>query len=312
VTTLADRAARYFLDLQDSIVEALAQANGAGTTFREDEWVRPGGGGGRSRVLADGALFEKAGVNVSDVHGELRPEMAASLPGEGTHFRASGISLVLHPRSPRIPTVHANFRRIQHGSAAWFGGGTDLTPYYVVPEDAAHFHRTLRAVCDRHHPSLFPRFKAWCDDYFFLPHRGEPRGVGGLFFDYLGAGGEQAAGRPPQPPSPVETDGERLFQLVRDLGDAFTSAYLPIVERRRDDPWGERERRWQLVRRGRYVEFNLLYDRGTIFGLKTDGRIESILMSLPPEVRWEYAHAPQPGSPEAESLAAICARADWT
>lgn len=309
---LADRAAAYFHDLQDRITTALAAADGA-ATFREDAWTRSGGGGGRTRVLADGALFEKAGVNVSDVHGELGPEMAGALPGEGRSFRATGLSLVLHPRSPRVPTVHANVRHIQRAGVSWFGGGTDLTPYYVVPADAAHFHRTLKAACERHEPGFYPRFKRWCDDYFFLPHRGEPRGVGGIFFDYLGAGAEATArqGAPPGAPTASEKDAEALFAFVRDVGDAILPAYLPIVERRRAEAWGERERRWQLIRRGRYVEFNLIYDRGTVFGLRTDGRVESILMSLPPEARWEYAQAPEPGSPEAASLDAIRARADW-
>ncbi len=308
-----EAAATFFRRLQDDVVAALERADGQ--KFREDEWQRPGGGGGRSRVLADGALFEKAGVNFSDVHGELRPEMAGSLPGDGLRFRATGVSLVLHPRNPRIPTMHANVRHLERGSASWFGGGTDLTPYYVVPEDAGHFHRTLRDVCVQFDAGFYPRFKRWCDDYFFLPHRGEPRGVGGIFFDYLGAGAEATAKQPRDPalaaPAAVEGDGERLFAFVQALGAAIMPAYLPIVERRREEPWGERERRWQLLRRGRYVEFNLIYDRGTLFGLKTDGRIESILMSLPPEVRWEYGFAPEPGSPEAASLADICARRDW-
>jgi coproporphyrinogen III oxidase len=309
--TLADRAADYFRDLQDRITTALEKLDG-GTPFREDAWTRPGGGGGRTRVLAEGGLFEKAGVNFSDVHGVLRPEMERALPGEGATFRATGVSLVLHPRSPRVPTVHANVRHIQRGGRGWFGGGTDLTPYYVVPEDAVHFHRVLEAACAAHDESFHRRFKRWCDDYFFLPHRQEPRGVGGIFFDYLGAGTEATAGQPaPEPPSPREADAEAMFAFVRAVGDAIVPAYAPIVERRRGDAWGERERHWQLVRRGRYVEFNLLYDRGTVFGLRTDGRVESILMSLPPETRWEYMQAPEPGSPEAASLAAICARADW-
>jgi coproporphyrinogen III oxidase len=208
--------------------------------------------------------------------------------------------------------VHANVRHIQRGDRGWFGGGTDLTPYYVVAEDASHFHRTLRDCCDRHDPSFYGRFKRWCDDYFFLPHRNEPRGVGGIFFDYVGAGSEATAGQQAAaPPSPREDDAEAMFAFVRDVGDAILAAYLPIVEARRADPWGERERRWQTLRRGRYVEFNLLYDRGTVFGLRTDGRVESILMSLPPEVRWEYGFAPEPGTPEAESLAAIVAKRDW-
>jgi coproporphyrinogen III oxidase len=311
--TLDDRAAEYFRELQDRITTALEAADG-GARFREDSWTRPGGGGGRTRVIADGALFEKAGVNFSDVQGELRPEMMRALPGEGAMFRATGVSLVLHPKSPRVPTVHANVRHIQRGSAGWFGGGTDLTPYYVVPADAAHFHRTLRAACDAHDESFHRRFKRWCDDYFFLPHRNEPRGVGGIFYDYLGAGAEVTAGQPapePSATSPREADAEAMLAFTRAVGDAILPAYLPIVERRRNEPWGDRERRWQLLRRGRYVEFNLLYDRGTVFGLKTDGRVESILMSLPPETRWEYGQAPEPGSPEAASLEAICSKADW-
>jgi coproporphyrinogen III oxidase len=307
---LDDRAAEFFRELQDRITVALEKADGG--RFREDAWTRPTGGGGRTRALEGGALFEKAGIAVSDVHGKLRPEMAAALPGEGEDFRANGLSLIFHPKSPRIPTVHANVRHIRRGSRSWFGGGTDLTPYYVVPEDAAHFHRTLRACCGRVDATFYPRFKRWCDEYFFLPHRGEPRGVGGIFFDYLGAGAERTAGQPaPAARSPREDDTEAMFAFVRDVGAAILDAYLPIVERRRNDAWGERERRWQLIRRGRYVEFNLLYDRGTVFGLRTDGRVESILMSLPPEVRWEYGHVPEPGSPEAASLDAIVARRDW-
>jgi coproporphyrinogen III oxidase len=266
--------------------------------------------------MAEGKLFEKAGVAFSDVHGTLRPEMARALPGAGERFRATGISLIFHPRSPRIPTVHANVRHIQRGegdgSVGWFGGGTDLTPYYVVPADAAQFHRTLRDCCARHDETFYPRFKRWCDDYFFLAHRNEPRGVGGIFFDYLGAGAEVTAGQAAAgPPSVRDSDPEAMFAFVRDVGDAILAAYLPIVERRKGDAWGDRERRWQTLRRGRYVEFNLLYDRGTVFGLRTDGRVESILMSLPPEVRWEYGFAPEPGTPEAESLAAIVAKKDW-
>jgi coproporphyrinogen III oxidase len=231
-------------------------------------------------------------VNFSDVAGELPEEIAAHTPGEGRAFRASGISLVIHPRSPMVPTVHANFRCLTKGAAVWFGGGADLTPYYPYREDAVHFHATLRAACDRHDPGYYPKFKKWCDEYFFLPHRGETRGVGGLFFDYLGG------------------DLEGTFAFVRDVGDSFLPAYLPIAERRREEHWGEREREFQLWRRGRYVEFNLLYDRGTIFGLRTGGRIESILMSLPPLVRWKYGHEPEPGSREA-ALSDFLRPTDW-
>jgi len=307
---IEQNAVAFFLALQDRIVAQLQTLDGH--LFREDAWQRPGGGGGRSRVLTDGGLFEKAGVNFSDVYGNMKPEAARGLPGDGAEFRATGISLVLHPRSPRVPTVHANLRFIRRGNAAWFGGGTDLTPYYVVAEDAVLFHRSLKTICDRHQPSLYPRFKRWCDRYFFLPHRNEPRGVGGIFFDYLGAGAEAAAGEPASSPTTDwEADLEHVFSFVRDLGEHLMEAYAAIVARRRDESWGERERDWQLIRRGRYVEFNLVYDRGTLFGLRTDGRTESILMSLPPEVKWRYATAPEPGSPEALSLAAICAQTEW-
>jgi coproporphyrinogen III oxidase len=306
---LIERAAAYFQELQDRIVAGLERLDGG--KFREDRWDRPGGGGGRTRVLAEGEVFEKAGVNFSDVHGEFNAEMARALPGTGTSFRATGISLVLHPRNPHVPTVHANFRRLERGSTGWFGGGADLTPYYLQREDVTHFHRTLKQACDGSDPALYPRFKRWCDDYFFITHRGEPRGIGGIFFDYLGAGAEKTAGRPEVAASAVEGDAEALFDFVRRAGDAFLPAYEPIVSRRRGMAFTEAQRRWQLLRRGRYVEFNLIYDRGTIFGLRTDGRVESILMSLPAEARWEYCHEPAPGSPEAEVLAAIRARGEW-
>jgi coproporphyrinogen III oxidase len=288
---LESEAHAFFQSLQDRICAGLEREDGD-ARFRTDEWQRPGGGGGRSRVLADGRVFEKAGVNVSAVHGQLKPEFAATLPGDGSEFFATGVSLVLHPKSPRVPTVHANFRCLRRGRARWFGGGADLTPYYPVREDVLHFHRTWKAVCDRHDASFYPRFKKWCDDYFYLPHRQETRGIGGIFFDQL------------------QHDEQRDFAFVRDAGDTFLDAYLPIVSRRKHDDWGERERQFQLLRRGRYVEFNLLYDRGTVFGLKTDGRTESILMSLPPLVRWEYDARFAPGSEEAQ-LADWLRPRDW-
>jgi coproporphyrinogen III oxidase len=278
---LAAEAQAFFEGLQARICDGLEAEDGGGK-FISDRWQRPGGGGGLTRVLADGALFEKAGVNTSAVHGELRPDFAATLPGDGLSFFATGVSLVLHPKSPRVPTVHANFRCLQRGSALWFGGGADLTPYYPEREDVEHFHRTWKTVCDRHDPDFYARFKKWCDDYFYLPHRGETRGIGGIFFDQL------------------QRDRARDFAFVRDAGDAFLEAYVPIVRRRKLDGWSERERQFQLLRRGRYVEFNLLYDRGTTFGLKTDGRTESILMSLPPLVRWEYDAKFEPGTREAD------------
>jgi coproporphyrinogen III oxidase len=295
VSDLFDRAAKFFHELQTEICNALADADG-GRTFGADAWQRPGGGGGIARVLEHGVAFEKAGVNWSNVDGELEAEMASHMPGSGTNFRAAGVSLVIHPQSPMVPTTHANFRCIAKGDTVWFGGGADLTPYYFFRDDAVHFHKTLADVCDRHKPvGDYDRFKKWCDDYFWLPHRNETRGLGGIFFDYLGTKGE-----------PVED----VFAMVQELGRAFVKAYLPIVERRRTLPFGEAERIWQLRRRGRYVEFNLIHDRGTLFGLKTNGRIESIFMSLPPLVRWDYDVSAQPGSPEAELLSHLRAN-DW-
>jgi coproporphyrinogen III oxidase len=297
VSDLFDRAAKFFQETQSAICAALTEAD-PGAELSRDAWQRPGGGGGVARVLEGGAVFEKAGVNWSSVDGELPPELASSMPGDGTAFRASGVSLVLHPRSPMVPTTHANFRCLTKGNALWFGGGADLTPYYLWHEDAVHFHNELAAACDRHRPiGDYDRFKAWCDEYFFLPHRGETRGVGGVFFDYLGAKGE------PHPP-------EQVFDFVRDLAAAFVKAYLPIVQRRQTEPYGDAERTWQLQRRGRYVEFNLIYDRGTIFGLKTNGRVESILMSLPPLARWDYDVMATPGSREAELIAHL-RPTDW-
>jgi len=277
---MAVRFEAFAKDLQSRICAALEKVDGSGQ-FRADAWERPGGGGGISRVLAEGTVFEKAGVNFSSVYGQLRPELAASMPGEGLDFFACGMSLVLHPKSPMIPTTHANFRVLQRGSALWFGGGADLTPYYPVREDAEHFHRVLKAACDRHDPAYYRRWKRWCDEYFYLPHRKETRGIGGLFFDYL------------------QNDRERDFAFVSDAAESFLPAYLPIVDRRLRDAWGEPERQFQLLRRGRYVEFNLIFDRGTTFGLKTDGRTESILMSLPPLCRWEYDAQFPAGSREA-------------
>lgn len=293
---LQRRAADFFRGLQHRIIAGL-EVFDPQTKFRSDVWDRPGGGGGDTRVIEEGAFLEKGGVNWSEVYGELPADFAAKLPGTGTAFWASGVSLVLHPRNPYVPTVHANFRMIRQGDRAWFGGGADLTPYYVFEEDAAHFHRTLKAACDAHHPAFHADFKKQCDDYFFLPHRGEARGVGGVFYDHLTG---DAHG----------LDLEGVFAFARTVGEAFVPAYAPIAERRRALPFGERERAWQTYRRGRYVEFNLMYDRGTLFGLRTGGRIESILMSLPPQVRFVYDHQPAPDSPEAALLEALKPR-DW-
>ncbi len=285
------RAESYFKDLQDRISKTIEEIDG--NKFREDSWVREGGGGGRTRILEEGRVFEKAGVNFSSVHGDLPEQFAAKIPlGSGTSFFATGVSLVFHPRSPMVPAVHANFRYLEKSEAAWFGGGTDLTPCYPYAEDAAHFHRVLKRVCDRHDPDFYPRFKKWCDEYFTLKHRGEMRGIGGVFFDYL------------------EGNLEKNFEFIRQLGDSFLDAYVPITKRRMPEPYSERERQYQLFRRGRYVEFNLLYDRGTIFGLETRGRTESILMSLPPLVRWVYDFKPVSGSREEKALEFFQPR-DW-
>lgn len=276
-----DRAVDYFRSLQDRIVAALQELDGC--RFHEDAWERPGGGGGRTRVLVEGDLFEKAGVNFSSVYGEMSDDFAKQVPGEGKNFSACGVSLVLHPRNPMIPTVHANFRFLTKGNRAWFGGGADLTPFYPQREDVVHFHRVWRDVCHAHSAVVnYERLKQWCDEYFFLPHRNEARGVGGIFFDYL------------------EGDLARTFDFVRDAGDAFVGSYVPIVQRRRNESYTEQQKEFQEYRRGRYVEFNLIYDRGTLFGLKTSGRIESILMSLPAKARWWYDYKAQPGSAEAE------------
>jgi coproporphyrinogen III oxidase len=294
VTELHRRAAEFFRGLQDRICAGLEAADGGGR-FREDAWDRPGGGGGRTRVLADAGVFEKAGVNFSEVFGEFPPEFAKSLPGDGLAFTATGVSLVLHPRSPLVPTVHANFRMLTHGSRAWFGGGADLTPYYPFKEDVVHLHRTWKAVCDAHAPLVdHAKMKKDCDEYFYLPHRGEARGVGGIFFDYFGG-----------------DDLERAFAFVRDAADRFLPSYVPIVERRKGLTWTPEQRWFQEVRRGRYVEFNLIYDRGTLFGLKTQGRTESILMSLPPAVRYVYDNRPPPGSPEAALTEYWLKSRDW-
>jgi coproporphyrinogen III oxidase len=296
MTGLFDRAAELYRGLQSDICRALAAADGS-TDFSADRWEREGGGGGVARVLEGGALFEKAGVNWSLVEGELPADFAANLPGEGRRFRATGVSLVLHPRSPMVPTTHANFRCLEKGDRLWFGGGADLTPYYLFADDAVHFHRTFADTCDRHRPVAdYDRFKAWCDDYFFLPHRNETRGIGGIFYDYLGA---------------PDHDPEAVLAFAAAAGASFVPAYLPIAERRRDEAYGDSERTWQLRRRGRYVEFNLIHDRGTVFGLKTGGRTESILMSLPPLVRWDYQSDPPAGSREAALVAALVKGTDW-
>ncbi len=290
----------YLLELQDRICAALAREDGR-ETFHEDTWERPEGGGGRTRVLTGGTVFEQAGVNFSQVFGKQLPPSATAQRPElaGRAWQALGVSLVIHPHNPFVPTSHANVRFFvaeKPGSEPvwWFGGGFDLTPYYPFEEDAMHWHRTAKAACDPFGADYYLRFKKWCDDYFFLKHRNETRGIGGLFFDDFN-----------------ERSFEHSFGFLRSVGDHYLDAYLPIVQKRKHTPYGERQRDFQLYRRGRYVEFNLVYDRGTLFGLQSGGRTESILMSLPPLVKWRYNWKPQPGTPEAELYENYLLPRDW-
>ena len=290
----------YLLQLQDALCAALAAEDGA-ANFSTDQLQRAAGGGGRSRVLCDGAVFERAGVNFSHVRGAALPASASAGRPElaGRSYQALGVSLVIHPHNPHVPTSHANVRLFVAEKAGeepvwWFGGGYDLTPYYGNRQDCIDWHRQAAAVCAPFGADVYARFKRWCDEYFYLPHRGEPRGVGGLFFDDLN-----------------EWDFDTCFAFVRALGDSFVPAYRPIVQRRKHTPYGEAERQFQLYRRGRYVEFNLVFDRGTLFGLQSGGRTEAILMSLPPLVRWEYDYTPPPGSAEAELTAYYLQARDW-
>jgi coproporphyrinogen III oxidase len=307
--------------LQDQICQALETTDGS-STFIEDSWVRPEGGGGRSRVIREGAVFEQGGVNFSEVWGDhLPPSILTQRPEAAGHrFYATGTSMVLHPRNPYIPTVHLNYRYFEAGPVWWFGGGVDLTPYYPFAEDAAHFHKTIKSACDAHHREYYPTFKRWCDEYFYLKHRQETRGVGGIFFDYQDGRGKLYRGADANGTAGVYSDRvgdlaprtwEDLLSFIQNCGGAFVPAYVPIVEKRRGLEYGDRERNFQLYRRGRYVEFNLVYDRGTIFGLQTNGRTESILMSLPPLVRWEYGYQPEPNSREAELYDTFLKPQDW-
>jgi coproporphyrinogen III oxidase len=290
----------YLMDLQDRICTALEQQDGV-AHFEEDLWQREGGGGGRTRVLRNGAVFEQGGVNFSHVYGDSLPPSATAARPElaGRSFQAMGVSLVLHPNNPHVPTSHANVRLFvaeKEGAEPvwWFGGGYDLTPYYGNEEDCCHWHQTAKQACSDFGEDVYPRFKQCCDDYFYLKHRKEPRGIGGLFFDDLN-----------------EWGFEKSFEFLKAVGNSYLEAYQPIVERRKGMSYGERERDFQLYRRGRYVEFNLVHDRGTIFGLQSGGRTESILMSLPPLVRWQYSWTPEPGSPEAELYEKYLQPQEW-
>ncbi len=288
---------RHIFDLQNRICQGLEQSDQK-ATFEEDQWEREGGGGGITRVLNNGNVIEKGGVNVSVVFGDLPPLFQKKFEVEQATFYACGLSLVIHPMSPKVPTVHANWRYFemydehQKLSKSWFGGGTDLTPYYLDDEDAKHFHRVNKTVCEKHHPNYYPNFKKECDTYFFNSHRNEARGIGGIFFDYL--------------------DGTQdVMNFCIDSGNSFLDAYIPIVEKHKNEAYTQDQKKWQEIRRGRYVEFNLLHDRGTHFGIKTKGRTESILMSLPSTVRWEYNHHPLKNSPEEQLINVLQHPKEW-
>ena len=291
---------KYLINLQDRICEAVIKEDGD-AKFIEDNWTYKGTGGGRTRVLTDGAVFEQAGVNFSHVVGEQLPKAATASRPElaGCHFQAMGVSLVLHPKNPYVPTSHANIRffiaeKEDADPVWWFGGGYDLTPYYGFDEDCQHWHQTAKAACDPFGEDVYLRFKTWCDHYFYLQHRQEPRGIGGLFFDDIN-----------------EWGFDRCFNFLKRVGDSYLDAYLPIVQRRKNTPYGEQQRDFQLYRRGRYVEFNLVYDRGTLFGLQSGGRTESILMSLPPKVAFRYNYKPEPDTEEARLYERYLVPRDW-
>ena len=292
----------YIRTLQDQICNALEEADGS-ARFREDHWERPGGGGGRTRVIENGNVFEKGGVNISEVYGKLPESMQQYFGVTDSDFFACGLSLVIHPENPHVPTVHANWRYFElydrNGQVvtSWFGGGQDLTPYYLYEEDARHFHGVCKTACDKHHPDYYQTYKERCDEYFHNAHRNEARGIGGLFFDYL--------------KETNETSMQQWYDFVTDVGNSFIEAYRPIVEKRKSMPYTQQQRDWQEIRRGRYVEFNLVHDKGTLFGLRTKGRIESILMSLPPHVQWRYDHHPEEGSPEARLLEVLTSPREW-
>ena len=294
---------KNFKEIQAAIILAAEECDT--TRFISHSWERPAeaglkyGGGGTSFLLQQGSTFEQAGINFSAVQGMMAPALSEKLVGKHTElpFFATGVSLVIHPHSPRVPTTHANIRYLEVGEYRWFGGGADLTPYSLVESDARHFHSSMKKWCDNASQNYYPKFKKWCDEYFFLPHRGETRGVGGIFFDYLGKENQSSLGE--------------HFEFARNIGPAFIESYFPLVKAHQLEPYTETERQFQLLRRGRYVEFNLLYDKGTKFGLETGGRTQSILMSLPPLVRWDEEYSPSNDSPEGALLAVLREPRDW-
>ena len=299
---MKDKFYAYIEQLQDVITSKLEEVDGK-ATFKEDIWVRAEGGGGRTRVIENGAVFEKGGVNISGVHGELPDSMKAYFRVEDGKFFACGLSLVLHPKNPMVPTVHANWRYFElYGNDGeivdqWFGGGQDLTPYYLFDEDAVHFHSVCKTACDKHNATFYKTYKKRCDEYFWNAHRNEARGIGGLFFDYCKA--------------TEEMHMQDWYNFVTEVGNSFLSCYVPIVIKRKDLDYTKEQRDWQEIRRGRYVEFNLVHDKGTLFGLKTNGRIESILMSLPPHVQWRYDHQPEKGSKEERLMNVLMKPKEW-
>jgi coproporphyrinogen III oxidase len=299
---MKDKFYEYIQQLQDTITTKLEELDGV-AKFQQDFWEREEGGGGRTRVIENGTVFEKGGVNISKVHGPLPKSMQNYFGVEDVDFFACGLSLVIHPKSPMVPTVHANWRYFEMYNKdgdivdQWFGGGQDLTPYYLFDEDAVHFHKTCKKACDAHHPEFYPAYKKKCDEYFWNAHRNEARGIGGLFFDYCKA--------------TDTTSMKDWYNFVTEVGDSFLEAYAPIVEKRKNLPYTKEQRDWQEIRRGRYVEFNLVHDKGTLFGLKTNGRIESILMSLPPHVQWRYDHHPEKGSEEAKLIEVLKEPKNW-
>ncbi len=299
---MKDTFFQYIHELQDTITSKIEAIDGK-AKFNQDLWERPEGGGGRTRVIQNGAVFEKGGVNISGVHGALPETMQTYFGVKDANFFACGLSLVLHPKNPMVPTVHANWRYFEmydqegHIVDQWFGGGQDLTPYYLFEEDAIHFHQICKQACDNHNADFYNTYKKRCDDYFYNAHRNEARGIGGLFFDYC--------------KSAEEMSMQNWYDFVTEVGNSFLEAYIPIVEKRKDLPYTESHRNWQEIRRGRYVEFNLVHDKGTLFGLKTNGRIESILMSLPPHVQWVYDHKPEAGSEEEKLLNVLKNPRNW-
>jgi coproporphyrinogen III oxidase len=288
-----EKIAESYRDLQSRIIDSLEKSDG-GVEFQSDTWERPGGGGGISRVARNGQVIEKGGVNFSEVYGKTPEKILASLDLPEADFFATGVSIVLHPKNPEVPIIHMNVRYFEMSSGHWwFGGGIDLTPHYIDVKDARTFHRTLKTTCDKFDPDYYPRFKQWADDYFFLKHRDETRGIGGIFFDRLSG------------------DKETLHNFTLEVGNAFAPVYTQLMDKHRNQPYGETEKAWQQLRRGRYVEFNLVWDRGTKFGLDTNGRTESILMSLPPVAGWEYAHVPVKGSREEATLKLLKKGINW-